>query len=77
MNKNVIVMLIAMLFALFGFSQQDENPMIEKLDEVVITDTRFKIKKENSGKTVIKIDLKPLKGIVGKLSLKLSIRILE
>ncbi|SHH43791.1 TonB-dependent receptor plug domain-containing protein [Winogradskyella jejuensis] len=35
--------------------QAQDSTKVEKLDEVVVTDTRFAIKRENSGKTVIKI----------------------
>lgn len=38
-----------------GFAQTQDSTKVEKLDEVVVTDTRFAIKRENSGKTVIKI----------------------
>lgn len=39
-----------------GFSQtQKDSVKVEALDEVVLTDTRFALKRENSGKTVIKI----------------------
>jgi len=37
------------------FAQSQDSTKVEKLDEVVITDTRFAIKRENSGKTVVKI----------------------
>ena len=39
-----------------GFSQtQKDSLKVETLDEVILTDTRFALKRENSGKTVIKI----------------------
>ena len=39
-----------------GFAQTKKDSVkVETLDEVVLTDTRFKIKRENSGKTVVKI----------------------
>ncbi|AUP80839.1 TonB-dependent receptor plug domain-containing protein [Flavivirga eckloniae] len=42
--------------SLIGFAQQEQDSTnLEQLDEVVITDSRFKLKRENSGKTVIKI----------------------
>ncbi|MGB5376663.1 TonB-dependent receptor plug domain-containing protein [Muriicola sp.] len=39
------------------FAQQDfkDSTKIQELDEVVVSDTRFPIKRENSGKTVIRI----------------------
>ncbi|MFH4967378.1 TonB-dependent receptor [Gaetbulibacter sp. M240] len=47
----------AVLFGvtLHGFSQQIDSTNVQQLDEVVITDSRFALKRENSGKTVIKI----------------------
>ena len=38
----------------------------ETLDEVVITDSRFTLKRENSGKTVIKISKQELNNNQGK-----------
>ncbi|WP_411767010.1 TonB-dependent receptor plug domain-containing protein [Winogradskyella sp. A3E31] len=49
-----------------GFSQTKKDSVtVEKLDEVVITDSRFNLKRENSGKVITKItskDLEKLKG---------------
>ncbi|TBN04759.1 TonB-dependent receptor [Hyunsoonleella flava] len=42
--------------SLFSFAQQQtDSTKVEQLDEVVISDSRFALKRENSGKTVIKI----------------------
>lgn len=39
-----------------GFAQQQiDSTTVQQLEEVVITDSRFELKRENSGKTVIKI----------------------
>lgn len=40
-----------------GFAQEKlaDSTKVEQLDEVVVSDSRFKLKRENSGKTVIKI----------------------
>ncbi|GAL71347.1 TonB-dependent receptor [Jejuia pallidilutea] len=40
-----------------GFAQekQADSTKVQQLDEVVISDSRFELKRENSGKTVIKI----------------------
>mgnify|MGYP000418407639 CR=1 FL=1 len=46
------------LIALFLCAQTQinaQNVLEESLEEVVVTDSRFKLKRENSGKTVIKI----------------------
>ena len=50
---------LALLF--FGWSlhaqqQPDDGFQLQQLDEVVVSDSRFELKRENSGKTVIKID---------------------
>ncbi len=45
---------LGMLLSMFA-SAQEEQTKTETLDEVVITDSRFELKRENSGKTVIKI----------------------
>jgi len=37
------------------WSQQQDSLQIEQLDEVVVLDSRFQLKRENSGKTVVKI----------------------
>lgn len=48
------ILVLGMLSANFNYAQQDSTK-VEILDEVVISDTRFALKRENSGKTVIKI----------------------
>lgn len=45
---------------------QNDSINIQKLDEVVVSDSRFKLKRENSGKTVIKISAEELKKSQGK-----------
>ena len=50
---------IALLFlsiSLFGQDQADDELQLQQLDEVVVSDSRFELKRENSGKTVIQID---------------------
>ena len=50
-----------------GFSQTGKDSVnVEKLEEIVITDTRFAIKRENSGKTVIKITRKEIENNQGR-----------
>jgi len=50
-----------------GFGQtQVDSVKIEKLDEVVVTDTRFPIKRENSGKTVIQISRNEIENNQGR-----------
>ena len=64
---------ILLLQILFCFSQEESttNPKSATvsetlLDEVVVVDSRFKIKRSQSGKTVIKISEKELKNFRGR-----------
>ncbi len=51
----------------FGFAQQQTDSLqVEQLEEVVITDSRFELKRENSGKTVISISAKELENNQGR-----------
>ncbi|NCO64111.1 MAG: TonB-dependent receptor [Flavobacteriales bacterium] len=60
MNKNANVFgTLCLGISMVGFAQQlpiaieTDSTQVQQLDEIVITDTRFKIKREQSGKTVI------------------------
>lgn len=65
-NKNVLGML-CMLATTLGFAQIEENVIKPiSLDEVVVTDTKFKMKRENSGKVITKITQKDLENLQGK-----------
>ncbi|WP_248723872.1 TonB-dependent siderophore receptor [Seonamhaeicola sp. ML3] len=56
MKKTNVFGLLFLGVSLVGFSQQEvDSTKVEQLDEVVLTDSRFALKRENSGKTVIKI----------------------
>jgi len=56
MKKTNVFGVLCLGFSLVGFAQQQiDSTKVEQLDEVVISDSRFKLKRENSGKTVIKI----------------------
>jgi vitamin B12 transporter len=67
MNKKVCVLgVCCTLISTFGFSQQDEETKAEQLNEVVVTSSRFEIKKENSGKVITKITQKELQHLQGK-----------
>ncbi|NAS30310.1 TonB-dependent receptor [Flavobacteriaceae bacterium R38] len=50
-SLGVLAMLCAPVFA----QEKEQESKVEQLDEVVVTDSRFALKRENSGKTVIKI----------------------
>jgi len=67
MNKRVCVLSVCCtLISTFGFSQQDEDTKVEQLDEVVITSSRFEIKREDSGKVITKITQQELQQLQGK-----------
>ncbi|MCF8274330.1 MAG: TonB-dependent receptor [Flavobacteriaceae bacterium] len=57
MKKKVNVLGILCLgISLAGFAQkQTDSTQVQQLDEVVITDSKFKLKRENSGKVITKI----------------------
>jgi len=51
----------------FSFAQQQtDSSLVEQLDEVVITDSKFKLKRENSGKVITKITQQELQHLQGK-----------
>lgn len=53
--------------SLFGLAQQQTDSIqVETLDEVVVTDSRFNLKRENSGKVITKISQEELKRLQGK-----------
>lgn len=69
MNKKTSVFGILCLgISLFGFAQETvvDSTKVEQLDEVVITDSRFNLKRENSGKTVIKISAQEIERNQGR-----------
>lgn len=49
-----------------GQEQKNDSTKIQLLDEVVVSDSRFALKRENSGKTVIKIGVDELQRNQGK-----------
>jgi len=55
MNKKTNAFLaLGVLFSMHAVAQE-QAPKVETLEEVVLTDSRFELKRENSGKTVITI----------------------
>ncbi|WP_386099652.1 TonB-dependent receptor plug domain-containing protein [Winogradskyella maritima] len=59
------ILAIGMLSA--GFAQTEtDSTTVETLDEVVITDSRFDLKRENSGKVITKITSKDLEKLQGQ-----------
>ncbi len=57
MKKTNVFGVLCLGISMFGFAQEQiaDSTKVEQLDEVVISDSRFELKRENSGKTVIKI----------------------
>ena len=67
MNKKTRVLgVCCTLITTLGFAQQESETNAEQLDEIVITDSRFKIKKEDSGKVITKITQEELQQLQGK-----------
>ncbi|PCJ93416.1 MAG: TonB-dependent receptor [Flavobacteriaceae bacterium] len=69
MNKNFIglcAIALACTDVVAQEQQQTDATRIQHLDEVVVSDSRFKLKRENSGKTVIKITALELEKNQGK-----------
>lgn len=67
MNKRFLGLCTAVM-ACTGVAaqQQSDSTRLQKLDEVVVSDSRFPLKRENSGKTVIKIGANELAKNQGK-----------
>ncbi|WP_203255728.1 TonB-dependent receptor plug domain-containing protein [Hyunsoonleella ulvae] len=69
MNKKTGVFgVLCFGISLFGFAQEQkvDSTKVEQLDEVVVSDSRFALKRENSGKTVIKISQKEIERNQGR-----------
>jgi len=56
MKKRLLYVGALLITVLVNAQQKQDSIKVEQLQEIVITDSRFKLKRENSGKTVIKID---------------------
>lgn len=66
-NKTLVFGLLAFGMSVTGFAQQQtDSTKVEQLDEVVITDSKFNLKRENSGKVITKITQKELQHLQGK-----------
>ncbi|MFD1163527.1 TonB-dependent receptor plug domain-containing protein [Hwangdonia seohaensis] len=68
MKKTNVLGVLFFGVSMVGFAQQQQtdSTKVEQLNEVVVTDSRFKLKRENSGKTVIKISKKELENHQGR-----------
>ncbi|WP_111306937.1 TonB-dependent receptor plug domain-containing protein [Confluentibacter sediminis] len=66
-KKTTICGVLCFGISLCGFAQQQaDSTKVEQLDEVVISDSRFNLKREHSGKTVIKITQKEIENNQGR-----------
>jgi len=67
MNKKTMAVGVLFGISWLGFAQQEVDSMsVERLDEVVITDSKFNLKREHSGKIITKITQKELQHLQGK-----------
>lgn len=68
MNKKIFGFGTAVMACALGVAQQAQKDSLplQQLDEVVVSDSRFPIKRENSGKVIIKIDAEELQRSQGK-----------
>ncbi len=65
-KKSISFGVLSFLCAGIFAQEKEQERKVEQLDEVVVTDSRFSLKRENSGKTVIKITAKELERSQGK-----------
>ena len=64
--KKRLLCVVLLIISTIQAQQKQDSITVNELDEVVISDSRFKLKRENSGKTVIKISAKELEKSQGK-----------
>ncbi|MGB5460130.1 MAG: TonB-dependent receptor plug domain-containing protein, partial [Eudoraea sp.] len=65
-KRGSLFCILCVLLTTVSAQNQRDTMELQALDEVVVSDSRFPIKRENSGKTVIKIGLKELENNQGK-----------
>jgi vitamin B12 transporter len=65
-KKHAIFCVFCLLITTVSSQIQIDSMELQELDEVVVSDSRFPIKRENSGKTVIKISSEELENNQGK-----------
>ena len=68
MKRNTLKLsvLALLLSAQITVAQEEQKEKVEQLDEVVLSDTKFELKKENSGKIIYKITEKQIEQSSGK-----------
>lgn len=65
-KRGSLFCILCVLLTTVSAQNQRDTMELQALDEVVVSDSRFPIKRENSGKTVIRIGLKELENNQGK-----------
>ncbi|MEO6346729.1 MAG: TonB-dependent receptor plug domain-containing protein [Aquaticitalea sp.] len=66
-NKTKVFGVLAFGISVYGFAQQHaDSTKVEQLEEVVVTDSKFNLKRENSGKVITKITQEELQHLQGK-----------
>ena len=66
MKKRLLYVGALLTTVLVNAQQKQDSIKVEQLEEIVITDSRFELKRENSGKTIVKIDAIELARSQGK-----------
>ena len=66
MNKKYVMLCTGFLLCTALTAQDKDSIVVQELDEVVVSDSRFSLKRENSGKTVITITAKELERNQGR-----------
>jgi vitamin B12 transporter len=65
-KKHALFSVFCLLITTVSSQVQIDSMELQELDEVVVSDSRFPIKRENSGKTIIKISSEELENNQGK-----------
>jgi vitamin B12 transporter len=66
-TKTKVFGMLSIGISMFAFAQQETDSLtVEQLEEVVVTDSKFKLKREHSGKVITKITQNELKNLQGK-----------
>jgi vitamin B12 transporter len=66
-NKTNLLGILFLSISIIGFAQKGiDSTKVQHLDEIVVTDSKFKLKRENSGKIITKISQKQLEQQQGK-----------
>jgi len=66
MNKKYVTFCAGLLLSTTLLAQEKDSIALQELEEVVVSDSRFQLKRENSGKTVVKITAEELERNQGR-----------